>query len=60
MKWVRERSLYSLQLCVDIAMDVVAMLTKDIGIVVEDDYTNIQRLLEKMQNYSESLTALGM
>ena len=41
-------------------MDVVAMLTKDIGIVVEDDYTNIQRLLEKMQNYSESLTALGM
>ena len=58
--------MYSLQLCVDIAMDVVAMLTKDIGIVVEDDYTNIQRLLEKdvisekMQNYSESLTALGM
>ena len=39
--------MYSLQLCVDIAMDVVAMLTKDIGIVVEDDYTNIQRLLEK-------------
>jgi len=47
-------------------MDVVAMLTKDLGITVEDDYTNIQRLLEKgvisekMQNYSESLTALGM
>ena len=38
--------LYSLQLCVDIAMDVVAMLTKDLGITVEDDYTNIQRLLE--------------
>ncbi|ADT83360.1 type VII toxin-antitoxin system HepT family RNase toxin [Thermococcus barophilus] len=39
--------LYSLQLCVDIAMDVVAMLTKDLGITVEDDYTNIERLLEK-------------
>ncbi|ALM74409.1 type VII toxin-antitoxin system HepT family RNase toxin [Thermococcus barophilus] len=39
--------LYSLQLCVDIAMDVVAMLTKDLGITVEDDYTNIERLLKK-------------
>lgn len=46
MKLPKERSLYSLQLCVDIAMDVVAMLTKDLGITVEDDYTNIQRLLE--------------
>jgi len=27
---------------VDIAMDVVAMLTKDLGITVEDDYTNIK------------------
>ena len=36
--------LYSLQVCVDVAMDIVAMLTKDIGITVEDDYTNIARL----------------
>ncbi|QDA31548.1 DUF86 domain-containing protein [Thermococcus indicus] len=36
--------LYSLQLCVDIAMDVVAMLVKDLGMTVEDDYTNIERL----------------
>ncbi|EHR78922.1 hypothetical protein OCC_07299 [Thermococcus litoralis DSM 5473] len=36
--------LYSLQICVEIAMDIVAMLTRDMGIVVEDDYTNIERL----------------
>ncbi|NJE02999.1 DUF86 domain-containing protein [Thermococcus sp. MV11] len=36
--------LYSLQLCVDIAMDIVAMLVKDLGMTVEDDYTNIERL----------------
>ena len=39
--------LYSLQVCVDVAMDIVAMLTKDLGITVEDDYTNIRRLEEK-------------
>ncbi|WP_297548754.1 DUF86 domain-containing protein [Thermococcus sp.] len=39
--------LYSLQVCVDVAMDIVAMLTKDLGITVEDDYTNIARLEEK-------------
>jgi uncharacterized protein YutE (UPF0331/DUF86 family) len=37
--------LYSLQVCVDVAMDVVAMLVKDIGLNVEDDYTNIEKLL---------------
>lgn len=36
--------LYSLQLCVDIAMDIVAMLVKDLGMTVEDDCTNIERL----------------
>jgi len=45
--------LYSLQVCVDIAMDIVAMLTKDLGITVEDDYTNIERL-EKRGILSES------
>ncbi|ASJ09224.1 hypothetical protein A3L11_08290 [Thermococcus siculi] len=39
--------LYSLQVCVDVAMDIVAMLTKDLGITVEDDYTNIERLEKK-------------
>ena len=27
-----------------ISMDIVAMLTKDAGLVVEDDYTNIEKL----------------
>lgn len=39
--------LYSLQVCVNVAMDIVAMLTKDFGITVEDDYTNIERLIGK-------------
>ena len=36
--------LYALQVCVDIVMDVVAMTTKDLGLAVEDDYTNIEKL----------------
>ena len=36
--------LYALQVCVDIVMDVAAMTTKDLGLVVEDDYTNIEKL----------------
>ncbi|CAD5244268.1 type VII toxin-antitoxin system HepT family RNase toxin [Thermococcus camini] len=42
---VTQRALfYSLQLCVDITMDLAAMLVKDLGMTVEDDYTNIDRL----------------
>ncbi len=36
--------LHSLQTCVEISMDIAAMLTKDAGLVVEDDYTNIEKL----------------
>jgi len=36
--------LYALQVCVDIVMDVAAMTTKDLGLAVEDDYTNIEKL----------------
>ena len=36
--------LYALQVCVDVVMDVAAMTTKDLGLVVEDDYTNIEKL----------------
>lgn len=39
--------LHSLQVCVKITMDVVAMLIRDIGLVVETDYTNIEKLTEK-------------
>jgi len=42
----RRALLYSLQLCVDIAMDIVAMLVRDLGVTVEDDYTNIERLVK--------------
>lgn len=36
--------LYSLQVCVDVALDVVAMAASDLGLVVEDDYTNVKKL----------------
>lgn len=35
---------YRLQISVDAAMDVVAMLCKDLGITVKDDYSNIDEL----------------
>jgi len=42
---ITERALlHSLQVCVEISMDVVAMLMLDIGLVAEDDYTNIRKL----------------
>ena len=50
--------LYSLQVCVDVAMDVVAMLVKDVGLNVEDDYTNIEKLLEHNIVAKEEATLL--
>ena len=45
---VTERALlHSLQL-VEMSMDVVAMLMRDMGLVVEDDYTNIEKLTKEM------------
>ena len=42
---VTERALlHSLQTCSEISMDVVAMLIKDSGLAVGDDYTNIEKL----------------
>lgn len=38
--------LYSLQICVETAMDIAAMKIKDSGVVVEDDYSNIEKLIE--------------
>ncbi len=35
---------YRLQVSIDAAMDVVAMLCKDLGITVKDDYSNIDEL----------------
>ena len=45
---VTERALlHSLQVCVEVAMDIVSMLVKDVGLVVEDDYTNIDKLAKE-------------
>lgn len=35
---------YRLQISIDAAMDIVAMLCKDLGITVKDDYSNIDEL----------------
>lgn len=44
---VTERAaLYSLQTCIESGMDVIAMKVKDIGLVVADDYTNIEKLIQ--------------
>ena len=39
--------LYSLQICVEVTMDILAMKIKDMGLVVEDDYTNIEKLVNE-------------
>jgi len=45
---ITERALlYSLQVGIEICMDIIAMKVKDIGLVVQDDYTNINRLVEE-------------
>lgn len=45
---VRKRAvLYSIMTAVEAVMDIVAMLVKDMGKQVEDDYTNISKLLEE-------------
>ena len=43
---VTERALlYSMQILVEIAMDIVAMKAKEAGLKVEDDATNIEKLI---------------
>ena len=45
---VTERAaLYSLQVCIASGMDIIAMKVKDLGLVVEDDYTNIEKLIHE-------------
>ena len=43
---------YRLQVSVDAAMDIVAMLCKDLGITVKDDYSNIDEL-EPLEIFSK-------
>ena len=45
---VTERALlHALQTCVEISMDISAMLTRDAGLVARDDYTNIEKLFKE-------------
>ena len=46
---------YRLQVSVDAAMDVVAMLCKDLGITVKDDYSNINEL-ETLDTFSKEFS----
>ena len=45
---------YRLQVSIDAAMDVIAMLCKDLGITVRDDYSNIDDL-EKLNIFQTDL-----
>ena len=45
---------YRLQVSIDAAMDVIAMLCKDLGITVKDDYSNIDEL-EKIKIFNSSI-----
>lgn len=45
---------YRLQVSIDVAMDVIAMLCKDLGITVKDDYSNIDEL-EKIKIFNSSI-----
>jgi uncharacterized protein YutE (UPF0331/DUF86 family) len=48
MDEVTERAaLYSLQICIESGMDIVAMKVKDLGLLVEDDSTNIDKLVRE-------------
>lgn len=45
---VTERALlYSLQVVVEISMDIIAMKVRDTGLKVEDDATNIEKITDK-------------
>jgi uncharacterized protein YutE (UPF0331/DUF86 family) len=42
--FLRDALFYRLQVSIDAAMDVIAMLSKDLGVTVKDDYSNIDEL----------------
>lgn len=45
---VTERALlYSLQVAIEISMDIIAMKVRDMGLKVEDDATNIEKITDK-------------
>ena len=52
--------MYSLQICVEVAMDIVAMMVKDMGAIVEDDYSNINTLTNKKLLSKEDASILKL
>lgn len=44
---------YSLQTSIEVIVDLIAMLTKDLGIQVKDDNTNISEIVKKRELKSE-------
>ena len=53
-KFFLDALFYRLQISIDASMDVVAMLCKDLGITVKDDYSNLDEL-EKLSIFKPGL-----
>lgn len=53
-KFFLDALFYRLQISIDASMDVVAMLCKDLGITVKDDYSNLDEL-EKLSIFKPEL-----
>jgi len=54
-KFFLDALFYRLQISIDASMDVVAMLCKDLGITVKDDYSNLDEI-EKLSIFTPGLT----
>lgn len=53
-KFFLDALFYRLQISIDASMDVVAMLCKDLGITVKDDYSNLNEI-EKLSIFTPGL-----
>ncbi len=53
-KFLLDALFYRLQISIDAIMDVIAMLCKDLGITVKDDYSNLEEL-RKLSIFTPSL-----
>lgn len=53
-KFFLDALFYRLQISIDASMDVVAMLCKDLGITVKDDYSNLDEI-EKLSIFTPRL-----
>lgn len=53
-EYYRDALYYRLQVAIDATMDVIAMLCKDLGVSVKDDYSNLDEL-NKTSMFSSNL-----